>query len=104
MQPDAKTIEKLKAEYGEIYLVSAAGVSVIIRPPSREAFRRFNAMAARESQRYEALETLVRDCVVWPGQAELSALLEKKPGLVAPIAEKAIELAGAVQEVEFRPL
>lgn len=33
MALDAKIIEKLKAEHGEVYALEAAGASVVVRPP-----------------------------------------------------------------------
>lgn len=101
---DAKTIDKLKAEHGEIYAVETAGVTIVVRPPSRAAFRRFADRAADSNGRYLAMETLLRDCVVWPTLPELDALLERKPGIAAPIAERLVQLAGAAQEADFRPL
>lgn len=101
---DAKIIDKLKAEHGEIYAVGIAGTTIIVRPPSRAAFRRFADKAAGDSGRYAAMENLLRDCVVWPPLAELDALLERKPGIAAPIAERLVQLAGAAQEADFRAL
>lgn len=102
--PDAKVIEELKAEHGEIYLLQTAGVAVVVKPPSKPAMKRFTANAAKEEKRYEALESLLRDAVVWPDQRELSLLIDRKPGVVAPFGEKLAELAGAVEEADFRPL
>ena len=104
MAPDAKTIEKLKSEHGEIYAVEVGGATLIVRPPTRAAFRRFVDKSANETARYTAMENLLRDCVVWPSPTELNELLERKPGIVAPVAERLVQLAGAAQEAEFRAL
>jgi hypothetical protein len=104
MPLDTKMIEKLKAEHGEVYLLEAAGASVVVRPPSRAAMKRFFNLSSREDRRYEALEALLQDSAVYPEPAELARLLEKKPGLVAPFGEKLVALAGATEEAEFRPL
>ena len=104
MRPDAKTVEKLKSEHGEIYAVTIGEITLIVRPPSRAAFRRFVDKSASDTARYAAMEALLQDCVVWPSPAEFGELLERKPGLVAPVAERLVQLAGAAQEAEFRPL
>jgi len=104
MALDTKTIERIKAEHGEVYVLEAAGVSVVVRPPSRAAMKRFFNLSSREDRRYEALEALLQDSAVYPEPAELARLLEKKPGLVAPFGEKLVALAGATEEAEFRPL
>jgi hypothetical protein len=104
MALDAKTIERIKAEHGEVYVLEAAGASVVVRPPSRAAMKRFFNLSSREDRRYEALEALLQDSAVYPEPAELARLLEKKPGLVAPFGEKLVALAGATEEADFRPL
>jgi len=104
MALDAKIIERIKAEHGEVYVLEAAGVSVVVRPPSRAAMKRFFNLSSREDRRYEALEALLQDSAVYPEPAELARLLEKKPGLVAPFGEKLVALAGATEEADFRPL
>lgn len=104
MALDAKLIEKLKAEHGEVYALEAAGASVVVRPPSRAAMKRFFNLSSREDRRYEALEALLQDCAVYPEPSELARLLEKKPGLVAPFGEQLVKLAGATEEADFRPL
>lgn len=104
MPLDAKTLEKIKSEYGEVYLLEASGVAVVVKPPSRAAMKRFMAMASRDDRRYEALESLLRDCVVYPDASELNAILERKPGVVAPFGEHLVRLAGATEEADFRAL
>lgn len=104
MPLDAKLVEKLKAEHGEVYILEAAGGSVVVKPPSRAAMKRFFNLSAREDRRYEALEALLQDCAVYPDPSELARLLERKPGLVAPFGEQLVRLAGATEEAEFRPL
>lgn len=71
---------------------------------TRAAMKRFFNLSSREDRRYEALEALLQDCVVHPAPADLAALLERKPGLVAPFGEKLVSIAGATEEADFRPL
>ncbi len=104
MRPDERTIERLKAEHGEVYLLEAAGVAVVARPPSRAEYRRFRARALDEKNRADALEALTRACVVWPEQAEFDTLLEQKPALAEVFGAKLLELAGAVEEAEIKKL
>jgi hypothetical protein len=97
-------IQQLKAEHGEIYLLTAAEQSVIVKKPSRAVVKRFLSTITKDDRRHDAFEALLKDCVVWPDRAELGKLLEHKPGIVLPFGQKLSELAGAVEEADFRPL
>jgi hypothetical protein len=104
MALDANSIERIKAEHGEVYVLEAAGASVVVRPPSRAAMKRFFNLSSREDRRYEALEALLQDSAVYPEPAELARLLEKKPGLVGPVWDKLVSHARGPEEADFRPL
>jgi hypothetical protein len=101
---DADTIEKLKAEHGEIHLLRASGVEVVVKAPGRAQWKRFRAYVADERRRPDAVETLLRDCVVHPDAAALDAILEKRPGLAETFGNQVVELAGASGEAEKKAL
>ena len=104
MRPSEDTIQRLKAEHGELYELEVRGYAVLFRPPRRAEYRRFRALALDEQKRAEALERLTRDCVVWPTPEEFDALLERLPALGEVIGAKLVELAGAMEEVEIKKL
>ncbi|UZX16560.1 hypothetical protein KQ693_05890 [Thermus sp. PS18] len=104
MRPDEQTLERLRAEHGEVYWVEAAGVGLVVRPPRRAEYRRFRAMTLDPERRGDATERLVRDCVVWPSPEELDRILETRPALADAVASRLLELAGAVEEVQLKKL
>jgi len=104
MRPDDSTIQRLKAEHGEVYLVESGGVAVVVRPPRSPEYKRFRSLVMDEKRRPDALERLTRDCVVWPDPEELDALLERRPALAEVVGGKLLELAGAAEEVEIKKL
>lgn len=104
MRPDKETIERLKAEYGEVYLVEVGEAGVIVRPPTRAEYRRFRALAIDEKKRADAVERLVRDCVLWPDADGLDELLERRPALTEVIGGELLKLAGFAEEVEIKKL
>lgn len=101
---DHKKLQQLKDQYGDIYELSAMDASVYVKAPSRPSVKRFFATISDDKRRFEALEQLLRDCVVDPSQDELDKLLDRKPGLVATFGGKLMELAGAQEEATFRTL
>jgi hypothetical protein len=101
---DEATVEKLKAEHGELHLLRASGAEVVVKPPSRAQWKRFRAYVADERRRPDAVESLLRDCVVYPDAAALDGILEKRPGLAETFGNQVVELAGASGEAEKKVL
>ncbi len=104
MRPGDDVIERLKAEHGEVYLVEAGDVGVIVRPPTRAEYRRFRALAMDEKKRADAVERLARDCVLWPDADGLDELLERRPALTEVVGGELLKLAGFAEEVEIKKL
>lgn len=97
-RPDAKTIEALKAEHGDVLeAVSVDDVTIIVRPPNRGEWKRFRAAAQDQKKRSDAPGQLLRDVLVWPSLKEWDEILECKPALDDTIAAEVAEMAGAVE-------
>ncbi len=76
------------------------GETIAVVPPSRAQWRRFRVVGQDEVKRVDALEMLLRDCLVYPEAAAFEALLEARPGLVETFGEQVLELAGAGVRIE----
>lgn len=101
-----KTItETIRQKYdGEMSLLEASGVEVIVAPPDRATFSRFRDQLLDDKKRGRAFEGLVKACLLYPSPAELDAQLERKPALVMTFAEKLSEMAGSGAVVEEKKL
>ena len=97
-------LQQLKSAYGEIYEMSSGGVTIYCKQVSRGAFKRAFALISSEKTRFDGLEALLIDSVVWPEKAEMNEILEKRPGLIVPFGNKIAELAGLQEELSFRPI
>lgn len=104
MPLNPETIANLKEKHSDIYLLEAGEHEVVVRPPTRGEYRRFRAMATDDRKKPEAVETLLRDCVLYPESAEIERLLEKKPALADIFGGKVLELAGATEEARGKQL
>lgn len=108
--PNEATIDQLKMEHDEIYLIPIENevfdykIHFIVQPPSSGAYRRFVSLSANEKKRLVALENLFNDCVLWPAGDELQQVLDKKPGVVATVAEQLAQLAGIVEDTTAKKL
>lgn len=89
-------VDELKAQHGDVVELSHAGRSIIVKRPSRAVWRKFQAKARGPGPlaQHDALEGLVRDCLVHPDPAGFDAMLEALPGLVATFGGELVELAG----------
>lgn len=89
----AKALE----QFGEdaLQVVETKRGEVLVRAPKRGEWKRFKSAAINEKQRADATENLVRSCVVYPPEAEFSALLERFPALADSLGEIVVDLAGA---------
>lgn len=98
-------IQKLKAEHGDdLYILEACGHEVVVRAPSRPEWKRFRAAQADPAKRIDAQEQLLRGCCVAPGSGDLSALLEKRPGLAETFGIELTEIAGLAEKATSRKL
>jgi hypothetical protein len=100
MAIDPKVFEQLKEQNPRAVSLTAGGDTVVVNPPSRAHWRRFKTAARDEKKRGDALEIILRDCLLHPEPHAFEAMIEKRPGLVEVFAEEVLELAGAGLEVE----
>jgi len=99
---DTKKLQQLKEQYGEIFEMTSGGITVYCKQVSRGAFKRAFTLISSEKTRFDGLEALLRDSVVFPDAAKLDEILEKRPGLIVPFGNKIAELAGLQEELSFR--
>ena len=85
-------------------LITEEGGAVICKAPNRGEYKRFRAMVVDPDKRAMALETLLFGCCVHPAQAELSQMLERRPGWAEVFGDKLSGWAGAGQEVTEKKL
>jgi hypothetical protein len=98
-------IQKLKADHGsELYRKSAAGETVVIKPPNRGVYEQYKAEVADVSKRPAATERLVRQSIVWPEPSIVADMFERKAGLIETFAGEALDLIGFAVKVESEKL
>ncbi len=75
---------------------------IVFKTPLRKDFKAFKARAGNESQKAEAQEIMLRQCVIFPPTlTEFDALLDKFPGISEneDVSRGIKELCGMVSEV-----
>ena len=100
MPIDPQVFEQLKEKHPRAVSLTAGGDTIAVAPPTRPQWRRFKAAAADERKRPDALELILRDCLLYPDPQAFESMIEKRPALVEVFAEQVLELAGAGLEVE----
>lgn len=90
-------IEDLKAKHGAIFALESQGYQVIVRHANRREWQRFRESSIDDRKRASAVERLFLDATVYPGDAEIKAMLEHLPGLAETFGAEVAELAGAVK-------
>jgi hypothetical protein len=92
---------EMKEKHPGSVALTAGGETVVVVAPSRPIWKRFRTVVASDDKRRpEGLEQLLRDCLVYPDQKALTAILDRKPGLSETFAAEVCELAGAGLEVD----
>ncbi len=97
-------VEALKAKYGPLSQLEAAGETFIVRSPTRDVWKRFRAQVMDEGKRTVAMDNLVRGCVVSPEMTEFEAVVDRLPGIVETLGKTLVEMAGAGGEAEKKAL
>lgn len=88
-------IDALKTEHGDLKRVrTKRSGDIVVRGPNLGEWRRWRAESADVKKRAQAVETLVRACVVYPDPPAFSALVEKAPATIEQLAESVLELGG----------
>lgn len=94
MSIEQEKLDALKAKHGEVHSLEHQGVTFIVIAPNRALWRRFRTQLLDDRKRQDALEHLLRDCVVHPAKEEVDRILDRKPGLVETFGKEICELAG----------
>ena len=98
---DETEIARLRSQHGpDVTTMTAAGVTIAVRPPTMAEWERFQDSAAdKRSKPARALAQLVRDCLV-SDRAAYDAACERRPALPTTFGSEVVKLAGLVDEVE----
>lgn len=97
MKPNENEVSELKAKHGALHLLEHEEHAVVVKMPSVGDAKRFRAATSDEAKKPQALEVLLRSCVVWPDAAGLEAMLSERPFLVETFGGGLLELAGAAK-------
>jgi hypothetical protein len=105
MSLSEETIEKLKEEHGEVWVIEVdGGQPIAFRCPTRQEFRKFKAMASDEKKKPDADDLLAREVVVYPSKADFDALLNRRPGVSMRVAGAVIEAASGEELKDAKKL
>lgn len=93
---DAEALTKAECEHGPVGVklatVETSMGLVILKRPNTVMFRRFQD---KGSFTCDAVEALVRPCVVHPDAKQLDRILGEQPGVLSMLADRVVFLAGA---------
>lgn len=97
-------IATLKQKHGDVFRITAAGESIIVRRPTQPEMDSFLETTAEASGMSEGQRQLVRDVCLAPTGAELEALLARKAGVHLTFAKRITQLAGVVDDAVVQGL
>lgn len=90
--PSEVDIERLKQQYGEVFVSAFSETEVYVwRPLMREEFRLLQAKLQDPQSDLDQLdyeEEVCKVCVLWPDMVTLTRSLEKKGGTASSLAEQ----------------
>ena len=96
-------LDNIVAEHPTAQLLELEdGTEIVIKIPSRGAYKRFRAKLFNEKQRHEAFEDLIVDCIVHPSTADWGKMLDARPGLCESFGPKIAEILGVGLEVSAK--
>lgn len=116
MRIDPSVFESVKAANSDLdlHLLSHDGFEIVVRSPSRAAYKKFRKWASDPSKRDLAIEELVTMSVVAVGgctstkEDDVSAawerMLDRRPALSETFGNKLLSLAGMSDEAEAKKL
>lgn len=99
---DDSTIQRLKDEHGEVYILTADDAEVVVRMPSIPEFDRFMASMGDEKKSAKGLKQLVRDVLVHPSREDFDAIVSRRPGIFLSFAKEVAHISGATVEAEAK--
>lgn len=89
---------------GDHYLIEGAGETLRVRPLTRPEYDRLRTEVSKAQQgsgnQVAALEKALRVATVEPTGEELTALLDRHPGLLGAVTAELAKLAGEAEEAE----
>lgn len=88
-QCDKETAAALRAEHGEIAVLTVDGQQFVTRMPELAELTKLRADPSLRGQK-----KFVAACVVWPGEDALSALLRARGGLFNPMCDAIVAASG----------
>lgn len=92
--PESKLAE-LKAQYPRAQLVKLdSGDTVVMRPPTRPEWKKFQSMLNNEATKLDSQEWLFRTMVVFPDVEAIMSELDDRPGLPASFSGVMAEMSG----------
>ena len=95
-------VAAIKATYPAAQHLVCGEDEVVVRPPDRQTWRRFKSELADEAKKPNAVENLLIGCTLLPDQAELAAMLDRKPALAELFGSKVVTLAVGEAEVTVK--
>lgn len=104
MSLSPEVLERLAAMGMELHHLSSDEYDVVVKRPDRPSYKRFKSMMSDPQKRVDALEQLMRDCLVHPTRQEFDAMLDKRPALGDLFGARVLELAGLTAEAEAKKL
>ena len=81
-----------------VLLTAPDGQEVVVRKPDRMMYRRYRGQMMDEGRRADANEIFLRQCTVYPSEAELEAMIDDAPGLADTFSGKLLKVAGLAGE------
>ena len=108
MIPSDSQIAELKAQHGsaQLHLLTFddGASAVVAKQPPRAEWSRFITVSSEPANRGRAVEDFARACIVWPGPAELDAMVSERPALLAKFGGELADLAGASEKIVAKKL
>jgi hypothetical protein len=108
MYPSQSQIDDAKSKHGgTLHLLEYDdGQSAVIakQPPRAEWERMVATSAADRANAARAVENFARACIVWPSSAELDAIVNERPALLAAFGGELADLAGASEKIRAKKL
>jgi hypothetical protein len=84
---------ELQMQHGEIYVHEKSGI--VFRQPNQVEMRFFiNAVARGKADLAIAMESLARQCAVYPDAATVANIFQQKPGYPMAVVPKLQQMAG----------
>lgn len=107
MHPSEAQLAEVRAKHptASLHLLEFDDGAIVAKQPTPGEWKRFvTATLADRGQSANALETLVRSCLVWPDPAAFDALIEERPALIQRLGDKLSDIAGASENVRAKKL